>query len=81
MASNNEDIFIVEENAAEETAPKENFISKIRKNPKRVFIGLGVAAAAVAGAIVFAVRRQDESDFEDEFPSGELEASTSDETV
>ena len=58
-----------------ETAPaKENFFKKILHQPKKLIIGAGIALTIVAGAVVFAVSRMDEEDFEDTFPREELDA-------
>ena len=52
-----------------ETAPaKENFFKKILHQPKKLLIGAGIALTFVAGAVVFAVSRMDEEDFEETFP-------------
>lgn len=52
-----------------EVAPKENFVKKLITEPKKLAVAAGVALALVAGVIVFAVKRMDEDDFDDEFPT------------
>lgn len=56
-----------------EVAPKENFVKKALRHPKKLAVGAGIALALVAGAVLFAVKRMDEEDFEDEFSEAETE--------
>lgn len=49
-----------------EIEPKPGRFSKFIPTTKTLLIGAGVAAITVAGAIWFAVKRQDEDDFESE---------------
>lgn len=67
-------------NAEIEEAPKESIVKKALRHPKKLAIGAGIALATVAGVIWFAVKRSDEADFEDEFPS-DIENSVEDATV
>lgn len=70
MTENNE-IFVTAETIE---APKETLVKKALRHPKKLAIGAGIALATVAGVIWFAVKRSDEEDFENEFPS-EIETS------
>lgn len=67
---------IVVEESTVETPEKVPFFKKILNDPKKLAIGAGAALALVAGAVWFAVKRSDEEDFEDEFPS-ELDSDSS----
>lgn len=49
-----------------EIEPTPGRFSKFIPTTKTLLIGAGVAAVTIAGAIWFAVKRQDEDDFEDE---------------
>ena len=54
-----------------------NFIKKITPSKtqlKAAAVGAGVALAAAAIAVPFALKRQDEADFDDEFATDELES-------
>ena len=65
-----------------ETAPaKENFFKKILHQPKKLIIGAGIALTIVAGAVVFAVSRQDEEDFEATFPRENFDEVPADDTI
>lgn len=54
--------------------PKVSVFKKIVTNPKKLAIAAGLTLATVAGVVWFAVKRQDEDDFDSEFPT-EIEAS------
>ena len=54
-----------------------NFIKKhtpSKTQLKAAAVGAGVALTGAAAAVVFALKRQDEEDFDDEFATDELEA-------
>lgn len=54
-----------------------NFIKKhtpSKTQLKAAAVGVGVALTGAAVAVVFALKRQDEEDFDDEFATDELEA-------
>lgn len=59
----------------ETTEPaKDSRLKKFLHNPKQLAIAAGLTLATIGGVIWFAVKRQDEEDFDSEFPE-ELEAS------
>ena len=65
-----------------ETAPaKDNVLKKILHQPKRLLIGAGIALTLVAGAVVFAVSRMDEEDFEETYPRDAVEEVPADDTT
>lgn len=54
-----------------------NFIKKhtpSKTQLKAAAVGAGVALTGAAVAVVFALKRQDEADFDDEFATNELES-------
>lgn len=63
----------------EETAlelPKENKFKKFLKNPKQLAIAGGAVLLTAAAVVVFAIKRSDEEDFENEFPEDSTVPST-----
>ena len=59
------------------TSKVRNFIKKITPSKtqlKAAAVGFGLGAIAVIAAVPFALKRQDEADFDDEFADDELES-------
>ena len=68
---------IIVEETTEAPVEKTSFLEKFTTRTKLIAAGVGVGAIAIAAAVVFAVKRQDEEDFEDEFPdSSDSDAAT-----
>lgn len=55
-------------------APKETLVKKVLRHPKKLAFAAGVGLALVGGALLFAFKRMDEEDFDDEHPT-EFDAS------
>ena len=75
------DPIIVPAEISETELPKENVFKKILHQPKRLLIGAGIALTIVAGAVVFALSRQDEEDFEATFPRENFDEVPADDTI
>ena len=75
------DNIIVPAEISDAAPAKENVFKKILHQPKKLLIGAGIALTIVAGAVVFALSRQDEEDFEETFPRENFDEVPADDTI
>lgn len=75
------DPIIVPAEISDAAPAKENVFKKILHQPKKLLIGAGIALTIVAGAVVFAVSRLDEEDFEETFPRENADEVPADDTT